>query len=81
MARREATFRLDEGLLTRLKEVAGNERDSDEIVETALTRYLGLGTLLEQIWSENKNPLDDEEAMRVANEELHALRAERRRAG
>ena len=81
MARREATFNLDEDLLGRLEEVAGEDRGPDEIVEAALTRYLGLGNVLERIWSENPVPLDDEAAMKLANEEVHAHRAERKRAG
>lgn len=81
MARREATFKIDEELLGRLNEAAGRNRQPDEIVEAALSRYLGLGELLDRIHRENGNPLDDDEAMRLANEEVHASRAEKRRTG
>jgi hypothetical protein len=48
------------------------KRDSD-VVEEALRRYLGLA-LLDQVWV--RDDLGEEEALQLAYQELHAMRAE-----
>jgi hypothetical protein len=50
-------------------------RDSD-VVEEALRSYLGI-SLLERIWATSPGDLDAEEALELANRELHAQRAGR----
>jgi hypothetical protein len=80
VARTKATVYLDPDVLRAMRVQAAREgrRDSD-VVEEALREYLGLG-LLERIWE--KADLTEEEAMELAYDELHAMRAERRkRAG
>ncbi len=52
------------------------KRDSD-VVEEALREYLGL-SVIDRIRS--RSDLDEDEAMRLAYEELHAMRRERREA-
>ena len=76
MARSKATVYLEPEVLraTRVHAARTGKRDSD-IVEEALREYLGLG-LLERIWE--KADLSEEEALRLAYDELHAMRAERR---
>jgi len=76
VARSKATVYLEPEVLraTRVHAARTGKRDSD-IVEEALREYLGLG-LLERIWE--KADLSEEEALRLAYDELHAMRAERR---
>jgi hypothetical protein len=77
MARSKATVYLAPDVLraTRVHAARTGKRDSD-VVEDALREYLGIG-LLERIWE--KADLSEEEALRIAYDELHAMRAERRR--
>lgn len=80
MARAKATVYVDPDVLraTRVHAARTGRRDSD-VVEEALREYLGLA-LLERIWE--KADLSEEEALKLAYDELHAMRAERRlRAG
>jgi hypothetical protein len=80
MARAKATVYVDPEVLraARVHAARTGKRDSD-VVEEALREYLGLA-LLERIWE--KADLSEEEAMELAYDELHAMRAERRkRAG
>ena len=78
MGRSKATVYLDPEVLraTRVHAARSGRRDSD-VVEEALREYLGL-SLLQRIWE--KAGLSENEAMKLAYDELHALRAERRRA-
>jgi hypothetical protein len=78
MARTKATVYLDPEVLraTRIRAARTGKRDSD-VVEEALREYLGLAAV-ERIRS--RFDLDEEEAMRIANDELHAMRRERRKA-
>ena len=71
-------------------------RSEEELIEEAVRRYLGdgepsagkvggtLGELLDRIDKGQKErgvkPLSEEEAMRLANEEVHALRREQGRS-
>lgn len=75
MAKRRMTIYLDPEIAqaTRVLAARANKKDS-EVVEEALISHLGIKALRESqaIWA-----LDEEEAMRLAYEELHAYRAER----
>jgi len=75
MARSKATIYLDPDVLraTRVQAARTGKRDSD-VVEEALREYLGLA-LLQRIWE--KADLTEEEALELAYDELHAMRAER----
>jgi hypothetical protein len=79
MPRSKATVYLDPNVLraTRVHAARTGKRDSD-VVEDALREYLGIA-LLERIWE--KADLSEEEAMQLAYDELHAMRAERRARG
>ncbi len=76
MARAKTTVYLDPQVLraTRVAAARAGKRDSD-VVEEALREYLGLA-VIDRIRS--RSDLDEEEAMRLAYEELHAMRRERR---
>jgi hypothetical protein len=76
MARAKATVYLDPDVLraTRVRAARTGRRDSD-IVEDALREYLGFG-LIDRIRS--RSNLTPEEAERLAYDELHAARRERR---
>jgi hypothetical protein len=78
MARSKATVYLDPDVLraTRVQAARTGKRDSD-VVEEALREYLGLA-LLDRIRA--KSDLDEDAAMQLAYEELHAMRRERRGA-
>lgn len=72
MAKRKTTIYVDEELLRALKVQAArlDKRDS-EVFEEALRAYLGFG-LLDRIWEAANMPED--EALRIAYEELHSSR-------
>jgi hypothetical protein len=78
MARSKATVYLDPDVLraTRVQAARTGKRDSD-VVEEALREYLGLA-LLDRIHA--KSDLNEDAAMQLAYEELHAMRNERRGA-
>jgi Ribbon-helix-helix protein, copG family len=78
MARSKATFHLDADVLraTRVRAARTGKPESD-VVEEALREYLGLA-VIDEIWA--KADLDEDAAMRLAYEELHAMRRERRKA-
>ena len=87
MARQKSTYYLTEDIRTATKvaAVAGNRSESD-VVEEALRRYLrtpeaerGLDSIRELMDRVSaRSSLSEEEAMRIANEELHAMRGARR---
>jgi hypothetical protein len=69
---------LDAGLVSRAREQLGAIDESDSaVVERALNAYL-LARLLDV--AQARSDLSEEEATRLANEELHAARRERRGA-
>lgn len=83
---------IDAGLLEELRRVAREQdRREDEVLEEAVRRYLTYGArrsrdlidLFDRIDRDQKErgiePLSDEEAMRLANDELHAWRDEQAR--
>jgi hypothetical protein len=78
MARTKTTIYLDPQVLraTRVAAARAGKRDSD-VVEDALREYLGLA-VIERIRS--RANLEEDEAMRLAYEELHVMRRERREA-
>jgi hypothetical protein len=86
VARKKTTVYIDEALLRAAKVAAARSGKHEyEVFEEALRKHLGLGDAVERIWS-GINPEEapsEEEAARVAAEELAAVRAERssRRAG
>jgi len=76
MARQKATVYLDPHVLraTRVHAARKGKRDS-QVVEDALREYLGI-SVIDRIRS--RSDLNEEEAMRIAYEELHAMRREQR---
>ncbi|TML98477.1 MAG: hypothetical protein E6G10_22840 [Actinobacteria bacterium] len=74
-ARRTVRVELDERLVSRARAQARDDsRPDDEIIEDALSRYL-LERLLDN--TQQRSNLGEEEATRLAVEELHAMRRER----
>ena len=75
-ARRTVTVTLDEDLVERARARAGGRRDKAdaEVVEDALAVYLGMKALDE---AQGESTLSEDEANRLAYEELHAMRRER----
>jgi len=78
MARKKTTVYLDEGLLRKAKVAAARAGKHDyEVIEAALQRYLGLEAA-DRVWARNAaEPLDPDEALALAYDELRAMRAER----
>jgi predicted DNA-binding protein len=78
MARRETTVLLDDGVLEKLDRTAKRSgRESSQVVEEALERYLAL-EVVDRVWEANaSSPLDPESAQDLAYAELRAARAER----
>lgn len=78
--RKKTTVYIDEDLLRAAKVAAARAGKREyEVFEEALRRHLGFSEAVEQIWS-NITPQDapsEDEAARIAAEELAAVRAER----
>jgi hypothetical protein len=76
--KKKVTLYVDEDVMraTRVRAARTDKRDSD-VVEEALRAYLGLDVLA-SVWA--RSDLDEDEAMRLAVEETHAVRAEKRAA-
>ncbi len=81
MATEVKTVDVDAGLLAatrnEMKSPAGVVAPDTEVVERALRFYLGRQALEK---AQAMSGLSEDEAIRVANDELHAARRERRRA-
>lgn len=77
-AKKKVTFYLDEDVLraARVRAARGDRRDS-EIVEDALRAYLGFD-VVERVWA--RSTLNEDEAMKLAVSEIHAMRDEKRAA-
>lgn len=86
MVRKKTTVYVDESLLRAAKVAAARSGKREyEVFEEALRRHLGFTDVVERIWA-GISPDDapsEEEAARIASEELAAVRAERaaRKAG
>jgi hypothetical protein len=77
-ARRTVTVELDEDLVERARERSGRDQAKDaEVVEEALAVYLGMKALDE---AQAESRLSEEEASKLAYEELRAPRQGRRGA-
>lgn len=76
--KRKVTLYVDEDVIraARVRAARTDKRDS-EVVEDALRAYLGFDVLA-TVWA--RSDLDENEAMRLAVEETHAARAEKRAA-
>jgi hypothetical protein len=74
--RKKVTLYVDEDVMraARVRAARTDKRDS-EIVEEALRAYLGFDVVA-GVWS--RSDLGEDEAMRLAVEETHAARAEKR---
>lgn len=78
MTRKKTTVYVEEDLLRSAKVLAARtDRKEYEVFEEALKSYLGLD-VLEKVWQREELP-NEEEATRLAYEELHAMRAEEQR--
>lgn len=79
VSRRSVTVSLDEGLIERARRRSGQDasRDDAQVVEQALTVYVGMRALDE---AQAESVLSEDEASQLAYEELDALRRERRGA-
>jgi hypothetical protein len=78
MARRKTTVYIEEELLTAAKVAAARAHKHEyEVFEEALRRHLGLQEVVERVWSSlGPDAPSEEESMRLAREELAAVRAE-----
>jgi gamma-glutamyl:cysteine ligase YbdK (ATP-grasp superfamily) len=76
MAKTRTTLTIDEDVFraVKLKAARTGKRDS-QVIEESLRRDLGLGDL-EDIWAQ-VNPASEEEGLRLAYSELHAMREEK----
>lgn len=88
MGKQKSTYYLTEDVrnATKVAAIAGNRTESD-VVEEALRSYLhspeaerereSIRKLMDRVSARSR--LSEDEALKLANEELHAMRAERRR--
>ncbi len=79
MARKKTTVYIDETLLRAAKVAAARSGKREyEVFEEALRKHLGLAEAVERIWARIGSEVapSEEEAARVAAEELAAVRAE-----
>ena len=75
MTTARVTVEVDGTLIERARDRSGRPgRQADEVVEDALLLYLGFRALDE---AQAESELTEEEAERIAYEELHAMRRER----
>lgn len=77
MARRKTTVYIDEDLLTAAKVAAARSHKHEyEVFEDALRRHLGLQEVVARVWSNlGADAPREEESLRLAREELSAVRA------
>ncbi len=89
MSKRKTTLYIDDDVMTVAKMTAvATRRSESALVEDALRTYLSAGraeaaradlrVVLDRLAAQNPDDLTDDEAMRIAVEEVHAVRAERR---
>jgi hypothetical protein len=81
MAKTRTTLTIDEDVFraVRLKAARTGKRDS-EVIEESLRRDLRVNAL-EEIWAKVNPASTEDEALQLANAELHAMREERDEAG
>lgn len=90
MSKRKTTLYIDDDVMTAAKMTAvATRRSESALVEDALRTYLGAGraeaarvdlrAVLDRLAAQNPDDLTDDEAMQIAVEEVHAVRAERRK--
>lgn len=80
MVRKKTTVYIDEALLRTVKVAAARSGKREyEVFEEALREHLGLAGAVERIWAGigREEAAGEEEATRIAAEELAAARAER----
>ena len=76
MAKVKTTMYVDEDVLREIRVAAARRgRPVSELIDEALRESTLIG-LLERVWARNAD-LSEEDAMELANSELHAMRAER----
>jgi hypothetical protein len=76
--RKKTTVYIDESLLRAAKVAAARTgKHENEVFEEALRRFLGFAEVVERVWSgiTRETAPSDEEAERIAREELAAVRA------
>jgi hypothetical protein len=80
MPKARTTVTLDEDVFraVKIKAARTGKRDS-QVIQESLRRDLGLEEL-DEIWSK-VNPVTEEESLKLANDELHAMRREKRDEG
>jgi len=80
MSKTRTTVTLDEDVFraVKIKAARTGKRDS-EVIEESLRRDLGLDALA-QLWA-NVTPAPENEGMKLAYDELHTMREERRAEG
>jgi hypothetical protein len=79
MPKARTTITLDQDVFRAMKvEAARTGKRDSQVIEEALRRDLGLGDL-EDVWARVRHAPEDE-GMRLANAEVHAMREERRAA-
>jgi len=80
MSKARTTVTLDEEVFraVKIKAARTGKRDS-EVIEESLRRDLGLDALA-QLWAK-VTPTPEDEGMKLAYDELHAMREERRAEG
>jgi len=80
MSKTRTTVSLDEDVFraVKIKAARTGKRDS-EVIEESLRRDLGLDALA-QLWAK-VTPAPEDEGMKLAYDELHAMREERRAEG
>lgn len=78
MPRRKTTVYIDDELLTAAKVAAARQHKHEyEIFEEALRRHLGLQQVVDRVWANlGADAPSEEESMRLAREELAAVRAQ-----
>jgi hypothetical protein len=80
MSKTRTTVTLDEDVFRAVKiKAARTGRRDSQVIEESLRRDLGLDELVE-IWSK-VNSVSEEESLKLANDELHAMRREKRDEG
>jgi hypothetical protein len=80
MSPTNATVHLDEDLAREVAQRAAERGEPPEQLVAEVLRRHFLLEVLERIWARNPHELSEEQALALANEELDAMRSERRAA-